>query len=253
MNRSTITLIVLGVIVLVLAFFQTPLMHGSRQFVWDGWTRLVAHVFRIKDAYENSTIENRLQDLVSENTHLKAELADYQRLRQDLGSNTVESLRPVNAAVVGRPLDTLQSELVISQGIESGVAIGDPVIIHGSTLIGFVSETTQRSAVVQTLLHPNTYVTVEVVNEDEGAPPAKGLLQSKSYAALYVTTIPRDVTIKKDQSVVTVSEDVKTPPGLVIGKVSSIESEEHDAYQTARITPDYDIDTVRAVTVLAKP
>lgn len=253
MKRSRITLIVLGVIIIVLAFFQTPLMHTSRRFVWATWTRAIAKVFKIEDAYTDMSIQNRLQDLVSENTHLKAELSDYQRLRAELGTDTVESLRPVKAAVVGRPIDTLQSELVISQGIENGVAIGDPVVIHGSTLIGFISETQQHSAVVQTLFHPNTYVTVEVVNEDEEAPPAKGLLQSKSYAALYITTIPRDIPIQEGQSVVTVNEDVKTPPGLVIGKVTSIESEEHDAYQSARITLDYDIDTIRAVTVLAQP
>lgn len=254
MSRRTIVAITtLALIVLALAFFQTPLMRHARAIAWNGWVISVGRVFRLHDLSPQPDIQERLQELLSENTRLKAELADWRQLQTELETPSIENLRPAPAAVIGRPIDTLQSELVISRGLSSGVATHDPVVIHGSTLIGFVTEVQEHSARVRTIFHPETRVTVEVINQDEGKQPVRGLLESRFFSALYVTTVPRDNTLEESQLIVTVPDEAGVPPGLVIGSVGSIESGEHEAYQEARIRTDYDIDRIRAVTVLTQP
>jgi cell shape-determining protein MreC len=250
---SIIALSALGAILLVLAFLQTPLMGQARATAWDTWITAMAFTFGISDMPAEKKISDRLEELVAENARLRAALADEDRLRHQLKTPTIDHLRPVPAAIVGRPVETLGSELILSKGITDGIAINDPVVVFGSTLIGFISEVQSGSAKVKTIYHPTNYSTVEVLVPDEDTPPARGLLTSRLYSALLLTTVPRDVPIDVGQRVVTVTDESSTPPGLFIGTIRSIESKEHDAYQEARLHVHYDIDTLDAVMVLAQP
>lgn len=252
-KRNIIALSIIAFLGLLLAFFQTPLMQQARAATWDGWVIIVGRTFGLRDISGPQDTQARLQELVAENTRLKAELSDLRQLREELATPPVDNLRPVPAAVVGRPLDTLQSELIISRGLADGIAIHNPVVVHGSTLIGFVTEVQDTSARVQTLFHPATHIPVHALNLDEENPPAAGLLESHFYSALFITTVPRDVTLELNQAVVSVPDETGTPGGLSIGAVASIEGSEHEAYQSARVKPDYDIDRINSVTVLAQP
>lgn len=253
MKRSTLALSLLAAVILVLAFFQTPLMRQARQKTWNQIIFLIAKTFHVNDVFENKNLSDSLEQLTSENIRLKAELEDYHRLRMQLGTPSVSNLRPVQAAVLARPADTLQSELLLSKGLADGVAIGDPVVAFGSDLVGFVVEAQPHTATVETIYHPDVHVTAEIINEDEGVLPARGLLESSYYSSLRVTTIPRDIPINDGQSIVTVADSGKIPSGLVIGTVTDVQSPEHDAYQSVRVQLPYDIDTVDAVTILAQP
>lgn len=237
-----------------LAFMQTPVMRQSRGIAWNTWVVTIARVFQIHDALPQPDLSARLEQLTTDNIRLRAEAADYQRLREQLKTPTVDQLRPVMAAIIGRPLDTLESEFIISKGLSDGIAINDPVVVIGSSLVGFVSEIQRNSAIVRTLYHPDTRVTAEVVaDKSDNTTPARGLLVSRLYTALFLTTIPRDIPISPGQPVVTVADASTTPPGLVIGTIESVSSREHDAYQEARIKTAYDIGAVDAVTVLTQP
>lgn len=253
MKRSIVALWILVASILILAFFQTPVMSQARAHTWNAITNLSARIFNIADVASDESLNERLQRLTADNLRLKAELQEYRRLREELATPPVENTRPIPAAVIGRPIDTLQSELVLSRGLTSGIAVGDPVVVFGSNIIGIITETGTQSARMRTLLHPDVHITAEVVNDDEEILPARGLLSSAFHSSLTLTTIPRDITLSQGQSVVTVQDDMKMPYGLVVGSVESVTNLEQEAYQSARIALPYDIDTIDAVTVLTQP
>ncbi|MDA1169276.1 MAG: rod shape-determining protein MreC [bacterium] len=254
MKKYTIIAITfLGVLVLSLGFFATPVMKHARGLAWDTLTIATARVFGIKRISISDADIDTIYKLTKDNVRLSAELTDYRRLKDQLGTPAFDSLRKIPAAIVSRPLDTLSSKYIINKGISDGVMEGAPVVIMGSVLIGFTKELSAHTSVVETLFSRNTSVTVETVSRDEETSTARGLLQSKFQTSLEMNTIPRDANITVGQQVVTSNKEVMIPYGMIIGSIASLEKPENAAYQSAVVEVPYNIDSLDAAVVLVAP
>ncbi|HSX25334.1 MAG TPA: rod shape-determining protein MreC [Candidatus Andersenbacteria bacterium] len=250
-KRNVIALTILLLILLIIGFSFTPIMQHVRNRMWDQIVRIVSVVFRLSNNVPSQSLQEKVAQLQLDNMRLTSELADYRRLREQLAAPAFDSMLPIYAHVITRPIDTLQSEYIINKGIAEGVGNGDAVVVNGSALVGFVSQLSLHSAVVQTVFHPSTSITVETVSKDSGAAPAQGLLTSRFQTSLSMGTIPRDATITAGQSVVTTSNGQQLPYGIVVGTIASVSKPENEAYQQAIIELPYNVDTIEAVTVLA--
>ena len=197
----------------------------------------------------SNDVSEHIATLTAENARLKAELHDYRRLRRQIGSPAVGDYRIIAGEIVARPIESLRSEFVINRGARDGVVVNAPVVVQGSVLAGFIRELHDETAIVQLLVHPQARVAAEAVGEI----PARALVQGKSYTSIFLMNVPRDVELQRGQEVVSVSESTQLPYGLVIGTIDSIENDEHDPYQHARLSLPYDPDELVAVTILAPP
>ncbi len=250
-KRNVIALTILILIVLIIGFSFTPIMQHVRNRSWDQIVKITSIIFRISDNQPSHSIDDKLKQLTLDNLRLTSELTDYKRLREQLAAPAFDSMNPIYAHVISRPIDTLQSEYIINKGIAEGVGSGDAVVVNGSALVGFVSQLSLHSAVVQTIFHPSTSITVETVVTDSGAAPARGLVTSHFQTSLSMGTIPRDAAIAPGQSVVTTSNGQQIPYGIVVGTVASVNKPENEAYQQAVIEVPYNMDSIEAVIVLA--
>lgn len=251
--QNIIAISILALIIIALAFFQTPVMDSARQAAWNLWVTQVARLTGLGDIDTPETVQQQLEFLRAENVRLRAQQQDYQRLKIQIGSPSFETMRVVPAATVSRPIDTFQSEYILNKGLEDGVTPNAPVVVQGSVLVGFIHEVAAHSSTMRTLFHPASQLTVETVPLDIDIAPARGLLRSFYYTSLSLTIIPRDQVIEPGLSVVTVSKGRDIPHGFIIGTIHSITSEENEAYQQARIDVPYDIDRVDAVHILVAP
>lgn len=251
--RERTLLITLGVAILLLLFMQTPLMTPVRNSFWITWTHTVGRMLGVEDVNPESSTNDQLERLQNENLRLKAELADYRQLRQELGTPSIDDYRFVPAAIIARSFDGISQSFTIARGTHEGVAIGDPVVARENVLVGFIGEARDTTATVHTLLHPDVVLKAETVPDDSDVEPARGLLESVFQSSLQLTTIPRDAVIHENRSIVTAADENGTPYGLIIGSVEKIESGEHSAYQEAKILPPLRYDALRSVTVLARP
>lgn len=245
--RATLALLFLGLILFVGAALQTPLMRYARAYAWDrvvGLTALVGGL-RLHEADQP-----RLEQLLAENVRLRAEQTDYARLRQQLGAPAFVNFRAIPASVVGRPIDTFRSQLLLSRGTRQGVTVGAPVVVHGSQVVGFVSEVHAESAICQLLLHPATALTAEVLSSDKDVPPLQGLVQGKQYTSLLLTTVPRDKTLNIGQQIVTTAKPGLVPYGLAIATIKDVLNPPNEAFQSAVLSLPFDPDELRAVNVL---
>ncbi len=252
-KQNIIAVSILALIIILLAFFQTPVMAAARHTAWNLWVQQVARRTKLGDIHTPETVQQQLEFLRAENVRLRSQQYDYERLKTQIGSPSFESMRVIPAATAGRPIDTFQSEYMLNKGLEDGVTPNAPVVVQGSVLVGFIVEVAAHSATMRTLFHPTAQLTVETVSLDADIAPARGLLRSFYYTSLSLTTIPRDQVIESGLSVVTVSKESTIPQGLVIGTIQSITSEENEAYQQARIEVPYDIDRIDAVHILVAP
>lgn len=227
---------------------RAPFFQQTRSAVWTGWVRIVARMSDIP-AYPPEDMSSRLDTLVAENIRLNAELTDYQIIRSQLAAPTFADFATVPAYVIGRPIDSLRSQIIVNRGRRDGVTTDQPVLINGSTLIGFITSVEERTAVCTLLLHPASAVAAET-RVDE-ADVVQGAVVGAHYTALRLTTIPRDKKLQEKRDVVTITKANTIPHGLLIGYIDDIHNEETEVYQNAYLSLPYDPDQLRAVTILA--
>ena len=250
-RRNKLVFGILAITIIAILASFTPIAQHVRNRTWDQIVGITTTVFHLNNSATSQSQNDKIKELTLENTRLTSELIDYDRLRSQLKAPSFDDMQAISAHVISRPIDTLQSEYVINKGIEEGIGSDEVVVVNGSALVGFVSQVSLHSAVIQTVLHPKTSVTAETVVTDSGATPARGLVTSQFQTSIHMGTIPRDATLSVGQNVVTTSNGSQIPYGIVIGSISSISKPENEAYQQAVIQLPYNPDTIEAVTVLA--
>jgi rod shape-determining protein MreC len=248
--KSRIAVFGLVGILVALAALQTPLLHPARGFLWNMWVSSLGRFFSVGPLEIDNNTLTQMHQLQSENIRLQGELRDYAKLRQEIGQNSFESFRAIPAAIDARPLDTFHSQYILNRGVRDGVGMGAPVVVWGSTLIGFISDVHDRSSVVQLVTHPGTAFTAATVPKDEGQDAARGLVEGRLFTGIALTTVPRDLPLSENEPVVTVAKENTIPAGLVVGKVSHVKNDPNEAYQEADVVYDYDVDRLSAVTIL---
>lgn len=252
-QRSWIAISVLGVSLLALGLLQTPLLHTWRGLAWDAWVRTIGSWFDIGPLKFENNVNSQLQKLRAENVRLRAQLLDYQRLRQQLGTPSFESFRTIPAAVVGRPLDIFHTHFTLNQGAQEGVITQAPVVSQGSILVGFISQLHDHSSVLELLLQPGPGLAVEIIDPQTQTSVGRGLLQGRHFSSLLLTTVPRDVQLAAGQTVITLAKEAMVPHGLTIGTLKEITTSQNEAYQEAALELPYDPNTLDAVTVIVPP
>jgi len=252
LRRSSLAISVLLGVIVIIGALQTPLLKYVRDWVWSFGVGSVAKVVHINLQEPD---QSRLEKLLAENIRLKSELKDYAHLKKNIGSPAFDDFKSIPAALIGRPLDTFQSEFIISQGAQNGVTLGAPLVIQGSILVGFVSELHEHSAVGRLLVHPSTTLAADVIDPTVSVDQisSSGLVQGKSYTSLFLTTVPRDKPLHEGSQVVTQAKPGELPGGLLIGTVKKINDQKSSAYKEAILDTPYDSDSLNAVSILVLP
>lgn len=241
----------LGAILLVgILLLQTPLFTHTRHRAWDVLVSIVSRFGGIGTLTVSPDVAEQLQTLRAENIRLRAEEVDYRRLRYQLGSPAFADFRALPATVVGRPIDTFHSRLVLNRGTRDGVIIGSPVVVHGSVLIGFITDLSDRTSVVQLLVHPDTSLAAESIDAEH---PGQGIVQGHQFTSAVFHTVPRDAPLHEGQEVVSLARPNVMPYGLVIGTINRLENQEYEPYQKAWLTLPYRLSTLTAVHILVLP
>jgi cell shape-determining protein MreC len=245
--RSWYALSLLAVIILVLLALQTPLLSPVRGRAWSITVAAIGRWFAVGPLTVPNNVDEQLARLVAENVRLRAEVADLHRLRELLGAPAYDGFSVVPAEVAAQSIDPWQVSFVINRGARHGVVLGAPAVVAGSTLVGFITELHDDTAILQLLFHPATSLPVEV---SAGGNLHRGLLRGRAYTAVEVINIPRDVHLAQEQEVVSVSHEGRVPGGLLVGRIAQFEDEAHEPFQQARLSLPYDAGRLYAVALL---
>ncbi len=248
--RNKLALGILTTIIIVLLATQTPLLRAIRGQTWYVWTLTIGRLFNVGPLSVPNNVAEQVAKLTAENIRLNAQIRNLQRLQEQIGMATYADYSRIDAQIIAQPVDTFQTQFIVNKGTRDGLVLGAPAVIFGSTLVGFISDLNETTAILQLLTHPGTSFPGEVITPDG---TARGIVRGKSYTSVEISTLPQDTSISPGQEIVTVSQEGIVPPGLFVGRIEKTQTETHEPYQKARIFTPFDQRDLRAVSFLIAP
>lgn len=226
----------------------------------------------VKDAVHQGD-EQRLRNRALENKELSAEASrlrqENERLRALLdGQRPSYEYAPL-ARVIAPVGDQFTNRVVINVGSADGVKPEKPVIFGNNTLIGRTTDVSRHTAEVMLVTDQMFAAGVRIVPPAEfdrstgGLSPesgdagsyGEGMLRTGWEQYLGVEYVDLSARVEKGDYVVTSGRagdyELLFPPGLLVGTVESVSSEDIDQFKKIVVTPPtepQDLEEVRVIT-----
>lgn len=270
LNKRLIVLLVSIIILVALIGFslrERSQPSWPEQFVKDtsGWVQslvskptqyLVGFFGNLQDLQntyqENKQLKTRVDKLVSLEAQVQKLEKDNKQLRDVLGEKeTLSDYKPLPATVIGRNPDRWHELLIIDKGKINGIE-QNMAVMTATGLVGKIKSVNQFSSTVQLLsaLDPKNRISAFIQGEANAYGLVEGYDQEKKQ--LLVKRIPYDAKVKKGQTVITSGLGGVFPPGLLIGKVVSVKTDQYGLNQTAYIKPGADFYDIEDVLVIKR-
>lgn len=201
-----------------------------------------------------------LGQLEEENRRLRALLAAKeaqieQLMEVKLRAERLEKLanfkqephRPqVSARVIGRSSTSLMQTLTLNVGRRDRVAPNLIVMAQGG-LVGYVYWVSRDTCNVLLLTDRQSGVGARV---QPARARTEGVCKGTGGADCQLKYLPSDADIREGDTVVSSGYGKVFPPGIVIGKVISVQRNDYDSSLEARVRPHVDFDRLEEVQVL---
>jgi rod shape-determining protein MreC len=224
---------------------SSPLQRGLI-WIFDGarsaWSGYVA--LRGVRA-ENMALRRENAQLRSDANELAEVRAENQRLKRLLGYAESSPDPQLTARVLGvNPVGTLLA-LRIDRGESHGVRSGMPVVTPDG-VVGIVQRVTGSYADVVLVTDPNIRVAVKVQRSRVRA-TASGKGENR---ALQLDNALRTEDLQEGDQVVTSGTDGVFPPGLAVGRITSLHRRNYGMMLSAEIVPAVDMTKLEEVLVV---
>lgn len=164
-----------------------------------------------------------------------SELLKFQELSKDFNLIAVK--------VIGRPSVGTPNKVIIDAGKNNGVRVGQGVVNNGF-LVGIISAVGTKTSEVGLINGGSVKVNVNL-QSSQGI----GILQGGN-RGIAVDNIAKNISIQIDEPVVTASLSEELKPGVPIGTVEKIISEQSDIYQSVIIKSPTDFNLLDILGVL---
>lgn len=204
-----------------------------------------------------------IKNLSVENDRLRSQVLDQQKillenkaLKDQFGiiDPKPENLIPVK--IVGRPGFipglTLPDHLIIDVGRDEKIEAEDTLVL-GNNLVGKVIEVSGGFAKVELLTNKNSSFTASVFQND-GTGEISGIIRGEGSDKLVLGNVLLKEDLKKNQLVLTKGDKNDRgrgyPPGLVVGKIVSVEKKSSELFQKGEVVSFIDFSNLRSAFVL---
>lgn len=193
---------------------------------------------------ENAELRRHVARLEAEAAAWRESASAQQQVEALTAAAGELATRYLAAAVLLRDPAPALNAIVIDRGSDDGVAVGQPVLGDGATLIGTVMDAgTSRSRV--RLLSDAGSAVAAVVQESRVPGAVAG-----GTDGLRMEFVPGGARVAPGDLIVTSALGGRLPGGLVIGRVSSVSSAEQDLFEAVRIEPLADYARLEHVLIL---
>jgi rod shape-determining protein MreC len=219
------------------------LLHDTTRPIAD-WVNNITDASGL--SRENAALRTENERLTNELTRAREDAVQAQS-QQDL--NTVRTQFPndsfLAAAVVSRDAGNLRSIIAIDRGRTDGVKEGMIVVSEGRSLVGTVSKVFDGYAWVTLITDPKSAVSA-VVQESR----AEGVVAGNYDGALNMEFVGQGAAVKQGDFVITSGIGGGYPPGIVIGRISTLQKTEQDLFQNVHLDHLASLSSLEHVLVL---
>ena len=179
------------------------------------------------------------ESAAAENAQLR-ELLDLKQKHRDF---VVERAR-----IVSWGASNWSSTFTISKGREAGLELGDCVVTEAGCFVGQITELSKDSAVVRTLIDPDTSIGV-TVERSGAAGLAQGDIAQMTQGCLLLSYLPEGAQLLCGDGILTAGND-QLPGGLVLGTVLRVETDPGGIRDYAVLQPGADLNGLTQVVVI---
>ena len=200
---------------------------------------------------QNAELEKKIAELEKKNSALNAASVENDRLRGllDLKDKSPQyELTACNA--FSRSIANYSDSFFIDKGSKDGIIPNLPVI-GSKGLIGYVVETGRSWSRVRTILDGGSNVGC-VVTRTQSTAVAEGNNALLPNGLLSMIFVSKDMNIIEGDIIETSGLGQIYPPGITIGKISEITSDEISKSQFATIQPAENFENIKEVFVITK-
>jgi rod shape-determining protein MreC len=228
---------------------------------------------RLMSAFDDSREQElerelrRTEELAAQASRLERENAELRELLK--GQRSAYQYGPLSQ-VVAPVGDQFTQRIVINVGTQDGVESNMPVVIGQSTLVGRTTEVSRHTAQVMLVTDQMFAAGVRIIPPakfdpssgeigpavtDEGTSYGQGLLGTDLEGYLGVDLVSTSARAEEGDFIVTSGragdKELLFPPGLYVGKVESVSSQDIDQFKKIVVEPavsPQDLEQVRVIT-----
>jgi rod shape-determining protein MreC len=192
---------------------------------------------------ENHALREQNLTLTEEVNRLREARLENIRLRRLLNLKDHPAFQYVAARVVGSSTQSLRNTITIDCGTDQGIMVNMPVVTDNG-LVGKVSNTSNRYAVVQLLMHKDVRVSARVERSR-----VNGIVRWTGGHALSFANVPTMFDVKSGDVIITSEFSSIFPSGIRIGVVAGTHAVAGELFQAVDVTPAVDFDRLEEVFV----
>lgn len=196
---------------------------------------------------ENERLQSQLNQLVVENARLNMLEEENRSLRQQLDFAGKDNRRLVMVNVNSRTeVNNVSQGITIDRGSADGLSAGLPVISGEGLVIGKIMETKEHLSEVCLVTASRCQFAATVENQNK----TMGLTKGELGLTIRMEYIPQTEEIKPGELVVTSGLEKNVPRGLVLGKISEVEKNSKELWQSASIEPMQNLNNLVIASVI---
>ena len=208
-------------------YVLVPIQSGVNR-VGGGLYNELSSVGKLKTALaENETLKTRVDELTEENTKLRSEQFELERLRSlyELDQEYMQ-YHKIGARIIAKDSGSWFSVFRIDKGSDDGIK-EDMNVIAGGGLVGIVTDVGANYATVRSIIDDSSRVSAMAQQSGDSCIVA-GDLQLFKEGRLKLSYMEKDDDIKDGDMIVTSNISGKFLPGILVGYATDITVDYND-------------------------
>ena len=208
-------------------YVLVPIQSGVNR-VGGGLYNELSSVGKLKTALaENETLKTRVDELTEENTRLRSEQFELERLRSlyELDQEYMQ-YHKIGARIIAKDSSSWFSVFRIDKGSDDGIK-EDMDVIAGGGLVGIVTDVGANYATVRSIIDDSSRVSAMAQQSGDSCIVA-GDLQLFKEGRLKLSYMEKDDDIKDGDMIVTSNISGKFLPGILVGYATDITVDYND-------------------------
>jgi rod shape-determining protein MreC len=262
-NFYLIFSIFLGLSLILILLFRTGnlnLLTGAASYISNPIQKITHNIF-----HNNLGGQSDMQKLVNENAMVRKQLVDQailtkenKALRDQFQTQYPISLALIPANIIGSPglIPGISKPeyFILNKGTKDGVKLNQPVISN-DMLVGKIILVQDHLSKVELVFNKATSFTAKAVSYQTGM-ETLGVLKGRGNEEMILDNVLLSDSLKQLDTVVTKGDIDQNgfgfPPNLIVGKIVSVEKQESDLFQKAKIRSPLDFSSLSIVFVITK-
>ena len=199
---------------------------------------------------ENKELKEQISKLTEENTLLQQDKYELNKLRQLFElDEQYEIYHKVGARIIARDTGNWYSSFVIDKGSKDGIE-PDMNVIAGGGLVGRISDVGKNWSRVTGIISDNSNVSGMTLATEDNLIVSGDLKCMNEHVILYSQLVDSEGAVQVGDKIVTSDISDKYLPGILIGYIMTIETDNNNLTKSGTLSPAVDFEHLSEVLVI---